>query len=85
MLLELDELSEESLEKVCTFCGFSSLDDKVTAACPLIVEGIVPERGKMEGGGTPRSAAGKGLGPTGRALDTGLSAACVGCLFIKAT
>lgn len=35
------------------FCDFSSIDDKDTEACPLMVEGIVPDSGKIGGGMTP--------------------------------
>lgn len=32
---------------------FSSTEDNETAACPLMVEGIVPDSGRMGGGMTP--------------------------------
>ncbi len=34
-------------------CDFSSTGDKETAACPLTVEGIVPDSGRMGSGMVP--------------------------------
>lgn len=59
-------------------CDFSSTEDKETAACPLTVEGIVPDSGRIGGEG-------KGFGARDRDLETGFNAACVGCLFMMAT
>lgn len=64
-------------------CDFSSTEDKETAACPLMAEGIVPDSGRTGGGMMP--CEGKGLGAKDRDLETGFNAACVGCLFMTAT
>ena len=68
LLLERDgvEFSEEaevhvtSLKAGCPhtvcvggLCDFSSTEDNETAACPLTVEGMVPDSGRMGGGMMP--------------------------------
>lgn len=94
LVLESTGFSEEAEDtslmdvrslEVCEgrFCGLSSPEDKDTAACPLTLEGIVPDRGRMEGEMT--LGAGKGVGARQSDLDTGFNAVCVGCLFMTAT
>lgn len=78
-------LKVEGPHTVCEgrLCGFSSTEDKETAACPLMVEGIVPDSGKIGRGMMPWD--GKGGGARDRDLDIGFNAAWVGCLFMVAT
>lgn len=72
--------SEVCLESVW---DLSSTDAEDTDACPLTAEGMVPDSGRT--GGAMRPWEGKVFGASERALETGFSAVCVGCLFMKAT
>lgn len=53
--VHVTSLKVECPHTVCEgrLCDFSSTEDKETAACPLMVDGIVPDSGRMGGGMIP--------------------------------